>query len=929
MGTSEIAEAAVQPAAVRWLFAGYMLDESTLELSRDGRLLPIERKPLEVLLFMLQHSGEVVTKEELLAAVWPGRILSDTALAKCISRLREVLGDQNQTLIKTAHGYGYRFAGSPRTELIAREAPPLLAELKPGDHPPLRPLWTLVERIGSGGGGDTWKVRHDKTGEIRVFKFARDPARLVGLKREITLYRLIKNTLEDEAPVVTLLDWNLAEAPYFIESRLADGGSLADWWKAVGGAAAVPMEERIELIARIADGLAAIHSIGVLHKDLKPSNVLLELDSAGKAARVLLGDLGNGALSDPRRMEAMGITRMGFTRTLVSAASTSGTPMYLAPEVLMGQPPTIQADIYALGVMLYQLVLGDLSQPLISGWQRYVTDDVLRDDIAQSVDGNPVARLSVAGDLSRRVRQLDKRRRELEDHRLAEAKAEMALRALEKVRARRFGLSVAAGSLAIGLVVSTAMYVDARKASKTALSEAARANAVSEFLTLDLFSLINDGGTPLKNITVKQLLDKAASEAQRRFQSEPLTGAAVYHMLGQAFYRLDFPAESDSNYQRALELDWKSPAPPYAAMARALSQLTTVAFDLGQLRERLPDYRAQAHRLEQYLPVGSPDMIALTIELARADGFLGRYAESTAALRELIDSFVSASPVAPRLVLLSKSLLASELTKLGSYAQAETMLGEARAELGVGDSMSPAYDSYLDTLLGDVLVGQGRYVEAEKLLLSARSIADQWANDLGSAPAIVRLRMADLRCEQGRYLEAASILSTVISELEVSARSRGENDNQLGPYYSSLGIALAATGRVDQAMPLLKQALALSAKFNGSEHPETLRIRLDIVDALLLQQATKPAATILDALKVAFLPVIDSIPPLNLQYLLALGWLQRQQAESQQAGPTLMQARDLAIRLYGPAHPKTVRIIRFMRGLAPDPFINASGVDSE
>src|SRR6202789_1958480 len=84
----------------RWHFAGAVLDERTLELLVNGVNAGLERKPLEVLIFLLERSDEVCTKDELLAGVWPGRILSETVLTKGIVRLPEALADQDQTMKK-------------------------------------------------------------------------------------------------------------------------------------------------------------------------------------------------------------------------------------------------------------------------------------------------------------------------------------------------------------------------------------------------------------------------------------------------------------------------------------------------------------------------------------------------------------------------------------------------------------------------------------------------------------------------------------------------------------------------------------------------------------------------------------------------------------------------------------------------------------
>lgn len=100
--------------ACAWQFGDACFDEGSLVLTVAGEVVELERKPLEVLRMLLHSAGDVVTKDELVAAVWPGRIPSETVVAKCVSRLREVLHDDGQTIIKTVHGYGYRLIAEVR-----------------------------------------------------------------------------------------------------------------------------------------------------------------------------------------------------------------------------------------------------------------------------------------------------------------------------------------------------------------------------------------------------------------------------------------------------------------------------------------------------------------------------------------------------------------------------------------------------------------------------------------------------------------------------------------------------------------------------------------------------------------------------------------------------------------------------------------------
>ena len=97
---------------------------------------------------------------------------------------------------------------------------------------------------------------------------------------------------------------------------------------------------------------------------------------------------------------------------MMSGAPFSGTRLYMAPELLEGKRPTLQADVYALGVMLYQLVVGDLTHALAPGWQLDVDDQLLAEDIAAAVDGHPERRLGNALRLAERLRTLEQRRQQ-------------------------------------------------------------------------------------------------------------------------------------------------------------------------------------------------------------------------------------------------------------------------------------------------------------------------------------------------------------------------------------------------------------------------------------------------------------------------------------------------------------------------------------
>ena len=193
--------------------------------------------------------------------------------------------------------------------------------------------------------------------------------------------------------------------------------------------------------SRLPEAIAAAHDIGVLHKDLKPANVLVTAGREDDSERgngnshalhwqIKVADFGSGALADPTRLGALGITNLGFTETVTPDSILTGTLAYLAPEVLAGHSPTISSDVYALGVMLYQLIVGDFRKPLSPGWEAGIDDPLLREDIAEAACGDPALRLKSAAELVERLETLEARRVVRSKVELAEQRAQVAERTL-------------------------------------------------------------------------------------------------------------------------------------------------------------------------------------------------------------------------------------------------------------------------------------------------------------------------------------------------------------------------------------------------------------------------------------------------------------------------------------------------------------------
>jgi serine/threonine protein kinase/DNA-binding winged helix-turn-helix (wHTH) protein len=486
-----------------WSFANCEYDDSCLELRVGGSLVDLELKPLEVLLQLLMHAEEVVTKERLLDSVWPGLMVVDGSLATAVSKLRKALGDADSSIVLTIPRVGYRLGVPVRSRPVMDSPAGVNLCFGPGDPVPGREHWRMVRALPTPESREVWLAENPKTHELRVFKFALRGGRLKSLKREVTVSRFLRESLGERPDFGRLLEWNFETEPYSLEIEYG-GPNLVEWAESQGGLAKISLEARLRVLADVASAVSDAHRAGVVHKDLKPANILVTSAAQG-GWQVKVVDFGSASLSDPERLHALGITNLGLTQTAAAQSSSSltGTLLYMAPEVLSGQPSTASADVYALGVILYQMVVGDFRKPLSPGWEGEIEEPLLRDDIAHAAYGDPRKRLASAEELVARLRDLDRRRIEMRRMQEERSRDEVAREKRAHARARRPWMVLAAVTLAVAIAVSFTLYRKAFSAKPRIATVAllpfrnATSDSRIDFLR---FALPNEIGTNLSHM---------------------------------------------------------------------------------------------------------------------------------------------------------------------------------------------------------------------------------------------------------------------------------------------------------------------------------------------------------------------------------------------------------------------------------------------
>jgi serine/threonine protein kinase len=194
--------------------------------------------------------------------------------------------------------------------------------------------YRIVGRLGKGGMGEVYRADDLRVGQPVALKFlpasiARDPDALQRFRNEVRVARQVSHP-----NVCRVYDLGESDAGYFLSMEYVDGEDLASLLRRIGR---LPTDKALEIARKLCAGLAAAHEKGVLHRDLKPANVML--DGRGQA---LLTDFGLA----------------GLATEIAASDVRSGTPAYMSPEQLTGKEVTVRSDIYALGLVLYEIFTG-------------------------------------------------------------------------------------------------------------------------------------------------------------------------------------------------------------------------------------------------------------------------------------------------------------------------------------------------------------------------------------------------------------------------------------------------------------------------------------------------------------------------------------------------------------------------------------------
>lgn len=548
--------------------------------------------------------------------------------------------------------------------------------------------WRLVREIGRGGMGAVYLAERDD-GEFRqqaAIKLVRPGWDLGELLQRLRAERQILASL-NHPNIARLLDGGVSEdgKPYLV-LEFVDGSQIGDYCDRQQ----LGIGARLKLFLAVCDAVAYAHRSLVVHRDLKPSNILV-----GQDGQVKLLDFGIAKLLAADGAAAVSALRMF-------------TPEYAAPEQVRGEPVTTGVDVYALGLLLFELLTGRRPYAITGSTpaayeQAILTAEPTRPSRAALTVSNDAEALARArqldpASLSARLRgDLDAivlkalRKEPAQRYASVTALAEDVMCYLDQrpVAARRGNLRyratrflqrhalstslavIALLSLLAGLGSALWQAEEARQQRDRASTQAARAEQLSTFL-VGIFNNANPFERGGAELSAKELLDVAVERIRSDRSGDPLTRLALMRAMASSYFGLGLPNES---LLLAREIvDQGRPLAPYPEWDDDLLQLATNLRETGKAPEALPLAEAAIAAATSQTPVDEAVIARALYIRALANYSMQQRDLSDQLFGELLELLRANPQIDPGLYEDTRLMVSRRLGTKGDFVAAEAMV---------------------------------------------------------------------------------------------------------------------------------------------------------------------------------------------------------------------------------------------------------------
>jgi non-specific serine/threonine protein kinase/serine/threonine-protein kinase len=552
--------------------------------------------------------------------------------------------------------------------------------------------YQLLEQIGEGGFGVVFLAEQSapvrRRVALKVIKAGMDTRQVIA-RFEAERQAL---ALMDHAGIAKIYDAGATEngRPYFV-MELVQGVPITDYCDQTN----LNTRERLELIVTVCHAVQHAHQKGVIHRDLKPTNVLVALQD-GKAAPKII-DFGVAKALNQRLTEQTLAT--GFAQMI-------GTPLYMSPEQAELSPlgADTRSDVYSLGVLLYELLTG--ATPFDKERLHAAGYDELRRILREEEPPRPSARLStLKADLATTVAE----QRRTEPHRLAQqVRGELdwiVMKCLEKDRNRRY-------ETANALADDVVHYLHDEPVTAAAPSRMYRAG---KFIRRNKWPVVGVSAVLIGLVAgMFGMAIGLVSQARQRAEAQLNLAIAL-----QSQRKYD---EAEDLFREGLQSGSSAAADDRQRQARTLLRLAEVVYERGRPEESERLYRDALAVFRTSFPPGDPAIAHAQTTFALLLRSQQRFDEAESLLREAYEIYRHATPADHRATGVSATHLANVLITLRKYAEAEPIAREAIRQLQSATPIDFMALALARVELGRDLIALGKFPEAETHLLDAERV---------------------------------------------------------------------------------------------------------------------------------------------------------------------------------------------------------------
>ena len=734
----------------------------------------------------------------------------------------------------------------------AGPVPPRAPDLPPrvGRYRPLRV-------IGQGGMGVVYEAEQEEPRRRVALKVIRPELATADLRRRFAHESLFLGRLQHPG-IAQVYEAGTAETPDgplpFIAMELVEGARLNEWARAGAAGAAPALRQRVELMIALCDAVHHAHQRGLIHRDLKPGNVLV--DREGRP-RVL--DFGVARPAD---------IDLG-TSLVTTHGELVGTLAYMSPEQLAGDPNDLdtRSDIYALGVILYELLAGraplDLGKRPLEDALRAIREDdpppLERHDPQLAGDLTVIAAKAMAKDRQERYASANglamDLQRYLDDEPIA-ARAPGTMYLVRKFARRHRPLVIGAvgmvAALVLGVVASTWQAVRATRAEGLAAARLDQAEAVTGFLQ-DMLAAVKPEEALGREVTVSEVLERAAADLdQGQLATRPEVELALRATLGSTYRAL-------GRYDLAERHLRQGKARADSLLAPEARERLRLDFELARTLKDRGEY-AEADRLFEAVLPRVPQRSSLTVEVLDLAADLrytqARWDECDSLRRLAVD--------------LARDIAEPDSLDYGRALLSRAFLAGERDDTALADSLiglaAPIYerayrpgDPRLVSLRmkqGDAALKSGRLAEGVAIFERTLAAVETAYGPEHPLRADVLWRLGGGR-QQAGDLDGAE--ADLVRALAIRRAALGPRHRDVALTLTTLSNIPAERGRFDEAEALLREALAIRREIFGTEHVSPVATLHDL--ARLERRRGRPAVA--ESLVVEARAVIDRLPEMG------------------------------------------------------------------